>query len=44
LLVRLGVPEAEATSTILVFRTITYWLVTAPGWLAFRHLQRIDAV
>ncbi|HEY8525757.1 MAG TPA: lysylphosphatidylglycerol synthase domain-containing protein [Acidimicrobiales bacterium] len=35
-----GVESGAATSAVLVFRLLTYWLVLLPGWLALRHLRR----
>jgi glycosyltransferase 2 family protein len=34
------VDPAVATSTVLVFRLITFWLVIPLGWLAMRRLRR----
>jgi len=44
MLVGYGVPEAAATSAVLVFRAITYWLVTAPGWVSLEYLRHRDEV
>jgi glycosyltransferase 2 family protein len=34
-----GVGTAEAVAGVLLFRLLTYWLPTLPGWLAFRALR-----
>lgn len=39
-----GVPNAEATSAALVFRMMTYWFVTLPGWLCLSLLRRRQVV
>ena len=33
-----GVPSALAVSATLLFRTVTFWLPTVPGWFSFRDL------
>jgi glycosyltransferase 2 family protein len=38
------VDPAIATSAVLVYRLLTYWLVLLPGWLALRHLRRHEGV
>jgi undecaprenyl-diphosphatase len=38
------VDPAVATSAVLVYRLLTYWLVLLPGWLALRHLRRNEGV
>jgi uncharacterized membrane protein YbhN (UPF0104 family) len=38
------VPDAQATSAVLVFRAITYWLVTLPGWISLRRLRTREIV
>jgi uncharacterized membrane protein YbhN (UPF0104 family) len=35
-----GIDPGIAISATLVFRLLTFWLPTIPGWLAFRNLQR----
>ena len=30
--------SALAVSATLLFRTVTFWLPTVPGWFAFRNL------
>jgi uncharacterized membrane protein YbhN (UPF0104 family)/tRNA A-37 threonylcarbamoyl transferase component Bud32 len=44
LLTGFGVPDAQATSAVLVFRAITYWLVTLPGWISLRRLRTREIV
>jgi uncharacterized protein (TIRG00374 family) len=39
-----GVEGGVATSAVLVYRLLTYWLVLLPGWLALRHLRRHEGV
>ena len=33
-----GMDSALAVSATLLFRTVTFWLPTVPGWFAFRNL------
>ena len=40
----IGVPAGPSVAGVLTFRLITYWLPTAPGFLAFRVLQRRGVV
>jgi uncharacterized protein (TIRG00374 family) len=35
-----GIDAGVAVSATLLFRLMTFWLPTIPGWLAFRNLQR----
>jgi uncharacterized protein (TIRG00374 family) len=35
-----GIDPGIAISATLIFRLLTFWLPTIPGWLAFRNLQR----
>jgi uncharacterized protein (TIRG00374 family) len=35
-----GIDAGVAVSATLLFRLLTFWLPTIPGWLAFRNLQR----
>jgi uncharacterized protein (TIRG00374 family) len=35
----IGVEAGVATSAVLVYRLVTYWLVIPCGWLALRHLR-----
>jgi uncharacterized protein (TIRG00374 family) len=35
-----GIDAGVAVSATLVFRLLTFWFPTIPGWLAFQNLQR----
>jgi undecaprenyl-diphosphatase len=37
---RLGMSSEAAVSSVLVFRTFTFWLPVIPGWLTFTWMQR----
>jgi uncharacterized protein (TIRG00374 family) len=39
-----GLPSATATSAVLLFRLLTFWLPVLPGWLSFTHLTRKGAI
>jgi uncharacterized membrane protein YbhN (UPF0104 family) len=39
-----GLPAGTATSAVLLFRMLTFWLPVLPGWAAFTYLQRKDAI
>lgn len=39
-----GVPPSAALPAALLYRTVTFWLPTLPGWFAFQWLQRRDAI
>lgn len=39
-----GVPPDAALPAALLYRTVTFWLPTVPGWFAFQWLQRRDAI
>ena len=39
-----GVPADAALPAALLYRTVTFWLPTVPGYLAFQWLQRRDAI
>jgi uncharacterized membrane protein YbhN (UPF0104 family) len=39
-----GLPAPTATSAVLMFRLLTFWLPVLPGWAAFSHLQRKEAI
>ncbi len=39
-----GLPAGTATSAVLMFRLLTFWLPVLPGWAAFTHLQRTEAI
>jgi uncharacterized membrane protein YbhN (UPF0104 family) len=39
-----GLPAGTATSAVLLFRLLTFWLPVLPGWAAFAYLQRKEAL
>jgi uncharacterized protein (TIRG00374 family) len=39
-----GLPAGTATSAVLMFRLLTFWLPVLPGWAAFTHLQRKGSI
>jgi glycosyltransferase 2 family protein len=39
-----GVPGAAATSAVLLFRLITFWLPVPAGWVALSYLERKQAL
>lgn len=39
-----GLPAQTATSAVLLFRLLTFWLPVLPGWAAFAYLQRRNAL
>ena len=39
-----GVPPSAALPAALLYRTVTFWLPTIPGWGAFQWLQRRGAI
>ncbi|MDX6739972.1 flippase-like domain-containing protein [Actinocorallia sp. A-T 12471] len=39
-----GLPVETATSAVLLYRLLTFWLPVLPGWAAFHHLQRNDSL
>jgi glycosyltransferase 2 family protein len=39
-----GLPGATALSSVLLFRTLTFWLPVPVGWAAMNYLQRHDAL
>ena len=39
-----GLPAEQATSAVLLFRLLTFWLPVLPGWGAFAYLQRREAL
>ncbi len=39
-----GLPSATATSAVLLYRVLTFWLPVLPGWAAFTWLQRKEAI
>ncbi|SDI01687.1 conserved hypothetical protein [Sinosporangium album] len=38
------VPPEVATSAVLLFRLLTFWLPVLPGWASFTYLQRREAL
>jgi uncharacterized protein (TIRG00374 family) len=43
-LIAAGVPQAVATSAVLLYRLLTFWLPVLPGWASFTYLQRHSAL
>ncbi len=39
-----GISYAEAFTSVLLFRVLTFWLPLLPGWLSFLWLQRREAL
>ncbi len=39
-----GIPAAVALPAVLLFRVLTFWFPVLPGWAAFLHLQRREAI
>jgi len=39
-----GVPYPIATSAVLLYRLLTFWLPVLPGWASFTWLQRNEAI
>ncbi|MBB4938056.1 uncharacterized protein (TIRG00374 family) [Streptosporangium album] len=39
-----GLPGEIATSAVLLFRLLTFWLPVLPGWASFTYLQRNQAL
>ncbi|REF00210.1 lysylphosphatidylglycerol synthase transmembrane domain-containing protein [Thermomonospora umbrina] len=39
-----GLPKETATSAVVLFRLLTFWLPVLPGWAAFTYLQRKEAI
>lgn len=39
-----GLPGEVATSAVLLFRLLTFWLPVLPGWASFTYLQRHEAL
>ena len=35
-----GMPSGTAIASVLLFRTVTFWLPAPAGWAAFNYLQR----
>ncbi len=43
-LVAAGMDNAVAVPAVFLYRLATFWIPSAPGWLAFRWLQKADYV
>ncbi|MEY3407588.1 MAG: hypothetical protein RL038_649 [Actinomycetota bacterium] len=43
-LVAAGIDSGVALSSVLLYRLLTFWLPTIPGWFAFRYLTKKDAL
>ncbi|MFD8229210.1 lysylphosphatidylglycerol synthase domain-containing protein [Streptomyces massasporeus] len=43
-LIAVGLPKEVAAPAVLLFRLLTLWLPVLPGWLAFNHLSRKQAL
>lgn len=43
-LIAVGLPKEVAAPAVLLFRLLTLWLPVLPGWLAFNHLSRKEAL
>ncbi|GAA4197701.1 hypothetical protein GCM10022252_46980 [Streptosporangium oxazolinicum] len=39
-----GMSAEQATSAVLLFRLLTFWLPVLPGWASFTYLQRHEAL
>jgi uncharacterized membrane protein YbhN (UPF0104 family) len=39
-----GLPAQTATSAVLLFRMLTFWLPVLPGWAAFTYLQKKEVI
>ncbi|NRQ34066.1 flippase-like domain-containing protein [Nonomuraea sp. NN258] len=39
-----GVDKTVATSAVLLYRLLTFWLPVLPGWASFTYLQRHEAL
>ncbi|MCD0449936.1 flippase-like domain-containing protein [Actinocorallia sp. API 0066] len=39
-----GLPVETATSAVLLFRLLTFWLPVLPGWASFHYLQRTESL
>ena len=44
LLTGIGISASVAVPAVITYRLATYWLPVAPGWAAFRLLQRHEYV
>ncbi|WP_320774381.1 lysylphosphatidylglycerol synthase domain-containing protein [Streptomyces sp. CRN 30] len=43
-LIAVGLPKEVAAPAVLLYRLLTLWLPVLPGWLAFNHLTRKQAL
>ncbi|WP_188197070.1 lysylphosphatidylglycerol synthase transmembrane domain-containing protein [Nonomuraea sp. SYSU D8015] len=43
-LIAAGVPREVATSAVLLYRLLTFWLPVLPGWASFTYLQRHESL
>ncbi|MEG3631815.1 lysylphosphatidylglycerol synthase transmembrane domain-containing protein [Streptomyces poriticola] len=43
-LIAVGLPSEVAAPAVLLYRLLTLWLPVLPGWLAFNHLTRKEAL
>lgn len=43
-LIAVGLPKEVAAPAVLLFRLLTLWLPVLPGWIAFNHLTRKEAL
>ncbi len=43
-LTSVGLEASIAVSAVVIFRLATFWLPLAPGWFAFRHLEKQEAI
>jgi uncharacterized protein (TIRG00374 family) len=39
-----GVDAGVAFSAVILYRLVTFWIPTVPGWLSFQYLQRQGAL
>jgi uncharacterized protein (TIRG00374 family) len=39
-LTSIGVPVAQATPAVLIYRLVTYWLVMLPGWISLKVMEK----
>lgn len=39
-----GLPKELATSAVILYRLLTFWLPVLPGWASFTYLQRHEAL
>jgi uncharacterized membrane protein YbhN (UPF0104 family) len=43
-LIASGIDGGIALSAVLLYRLLTFWIPTIPGWFAFQHLTKKDAL